>query len=108
MPENGSSDNRAQATQSDGASCPCCLGTGQITGPKSVVYRYEPDDPFNRVVRLCDECEGTGIITRTRAAALEANAMQHVYDAIDRAAPDLADRAKAQVEREMRERGIEP
>lgn len=63
--------------------CPCCLGSGQITGPKSVAYECDSGDPFNRVVRLCDECEGTGVITLVRAAGIEARAMQKVLPLVD-------------------------
>jgi hypothetical protein len=60
-----------------------CGGTGQITGPKSLAYHWSPGDPFNRVVRRCDECEGTGVVTKLREAAMRALAMQKVLPIIE-------------------------
>jgi hypothetical protein len=76
-------------------SCPCCLGCGQITGPKSAAYSFDPGDPFNRVVRLCDECEGTGVITKVRAAGLHARAMHAVLPIVDRVMDEWRDEVRA-------------
>jgi RecJ-like exonuclease len=65
-------------------SCPVCFGSGQITGPKSITYRREPNDPFNAEIRLCDECEGTGVVTLLTAAAIEAAVMQRVIPIVEK------------------------
>jgi hypothetical protein len=49
-----------------------------------MVYRWAPDDPFNRVERFCDECEGTGVVTLVRAAGIEARSMQKVLPIVDK------------------------
>lgn len=74
---------RSEPTQSDCCGCGVCLGSGQITGPKSWAYEMDPVDPFNRVVRLCDACEGTGVVTRAYEAAMRALAMQKVLPILD-------------------------
>jgi hypothetical protein len=59
------------------------MGRGQITGPRSLVYEYDPTDPFNAEVRGCDECEATGVVTALRYAVLIADAEQYVQRAIN-------------------------
>jgi hypothetical protein len=86
--------------------CPCCFGRGQITGPDSVAFRGDPRDPFNAIVRLCDECEGTGVVTAVRAAGIMAQAMDKALAVIDRGMPDLAQRATERAERQMQALGI--
>ncbi len=78
------------AGHSTAGDCPGCGGRGQITGPKSVAYDHDPSDPFNREVRLCDECEGTSVVTAIRRAGLDAESMQRVMDVVDKMFPDGA------------------
>lgn len=63
--------------------CALCLGRGRITGPGSFIYDHDPADPFNRVVRICDECEGTGVVSVLRHAAMTAESEQHVQRALN-------------------------
>ena len=87
--------------------CPVCFGCGQITGPRSMAFRSDPTDPFNATVRLCDECEGTSVVTSIRAAAIRSRAMDRALTAIDQTLPELAAAAKRQVEHDMRARGFD-
>lgn len=66
------------------AECLYCLGRGEITGPKSVAYEYDPSDPFNAERRECEDCEGTGVMDDLRAAALLAHADQKVQRALNK------------------------
>jgi hypothetical protein len=75
-------------------SCPCCC-CGQLTGPKSWAYQFDPSDPFNAEVRLCDECEGTGVVTRVRAAGIHAYHMHKVLPLVDRVMRELDDELAA-------------
>lgn len=67
----------------DLSECPVCRGRGQVTGPKSIVYKYDPTDPFNIERRDCSECAATGVVTTLRAAAILADSEQHVQRAIN-------------------------
>jgi hypothetical protein len=68
--------------------CPCCMGRGEITGPKSIAFEMDREigvsDPFNAKPRDCDECEGTGIITAVREAGITARAFHKVMPLVDR------------------------
>lgn len=76
--------------------CPVCLnGSGQITGPRSWIYGHDPSDPFNVEVRVCDECEGTGVVTALSAAANEAISLQAVMPIVDRVMREWADERAA-------------
>lgn len=62
-----------------------CFGCGQLTGPKSIWARPGMgSDPWYLEPRDCDECEGTGVVTRLTAAAIEAVSMQRVMPIVDK------------------------
>lgn len=90
--------------------CPVCMGRGQITGPKSLIYEYDPGDPFNVEVRLCDECDGRGLVTAARAAGIHAEALQKVLPIVDQVMQEHDPRhrgaVKADAERWAREMGL--
>lgn len=64
-------------------SCPPCLGRGHMTGPGSFIHDHDPNDPFNAEVRVCDECEGSGVVSNVRYAAILAEAEQSVQRALN-------------------------
>ena len=83
-------DKADDPVHSPGADCPICFGCGEITGPESRAYRMDPEDPYNVVVRVCEECDGTGVVTAVRRAGLEAESMQRVMAIVDKVFPEGA------------------